>query len=108
MSGYPQIKFSVDAARRLRKAKYAVMPCTTFYTVKGPAAKTIWWDRSDSKNRQAKIVDRVEYGFVHFNDDTQVLIASFRKLVDSGDLILVGVVPTAYSHTELPAARSYF
>lgn len=86
--------FSVNFARKIKKASYIPLPRTTLYTEKGPAPLTIWWDTRDPKDRKTFTVKEVDHNgrasFVNYEDGNWDLLDMFHQLVANGHYVLVG------------------
>lgn len=97
------IKLSVWARKKLKAKKY-VSCLTSFYTNEGPAAGTIWWDESQPM-MQPRTVSRIynqrKVNRVEFTDLTSILLSDFKKHVELGFFVMIGVTPEPWSHTEI-------
>lgn len=97
-SGYPRLRFIGRARiRELATGEYPPVQ-TTFFTDKGPAVRSIWFNKRD-KSGETLIVKAVEgkgiarhSGIVRYIDNTWDYLANFMEAVQLGQYVLVGIV----------------
>lgn len=87
-----RIEFPKKTQSRLCRKSYVPLK-SSFLTLDGPTAGTVWFDLEAPEN-EPLIVDEVSKLWVFFTDDSQDSVATFVDRVAKGRYVLVGFVPT--------------